>query len=88
MSIFLRLGHSKESVQVRGSHNIFVTGLFFYGEGLLVPRPSPKLEDHPLFLSAAAYSICSQLTSNTGGCPFHPQPEVAPCRGDKGTHLI
>jgi hypothetical protein len=22
--------------------------LFFYGEGLLAPRPIPKLEDHPL----------------------------------------
>jgi hypothetical protein len=36
----------------------------FYGEGLLAPRPTPKLEDHPLSFSMAAYSIYSQLTSN------------------------
>jgi hypothetical protein len=43
MSIVSRLGRlSKESVQVRGSFENF------YGEGLLAPRPTPKLEDHPL----------------------------------------
>jgi hypothetical protein len=39
---------SKKFVQVRGSLEVFVTS-FFYGEGLLTPRPTPKLEDHPLF---------------------------------------
>ena len=29
------------------AHEYFLT-LFFYGEELLVPRPTPKLEDHPL----------------------------------------
>jgi hypothetical protein len=24
------------------------------------------------------------LLSITGGCPLYPQPEDAPCRGDKG----
>jgi hypothetical protein len=27
---------------------IFRNKLIFYGEELLVPRPTPKLEDHPL----------------------------------------
>jgi hypothetical protein len=48
MSTFFSLCRlSKESVQVRGFLRIFVTSLFFYGE-LLTPRPTPKLEDHPL----------------------------------------
>jgi hypothetical protein len=84
MSLFHCLGRlSKESVQVRGSCLFSVTGLFFYGEGLLAPRPTPKLEDHPLS------SVC--------GCLFHvfaanlhhwrpslyPRPEDAPCCGDR-----
>jgi hypothetical protein len=38
-------------------------------------------------LSAAAYSIYSQLTSKAEGRLFHPEPEDAPCYGDKGTNL-
>jgi hypothetical protein len=38
----------KKSVKVRGSLEVFVTS-FFYGEELLTPRPTPKLEGHPLF---------------------------------------
>jgi hypothetical protein len=39
--------YPKKSIQVRGSLEAFVTS-FFYGEGLLTPRPTPKLEGHPL----------------------------------------
>jgi hypothetical protein len=43
--IFLSLGPLfKESVQVRGTTWHFVTHLF-YGEELLAPCPTPKLED-------------------------------------------
>ena len=35
----------------------------FYGKELLAHRPTPKLDDHPLRLSATAYSIYSQLPS-------------------------
>jgi hypothetical protein len=34
-----------------------------YGEDLLAPRPTLKLEDHPLSLSVTAYSIYSQPPS-------------------------
>jgi hypothetical protein len=61
--------------------------LIFYGEELLAPRQTPKLEDHPCRLSATTYSIYSQLPSITGGRVLHPQPEDAPCRGDKGPTL-
>jgi hypothetical protein len=48
ITIFRSLGHlSKESGEVRGLCKLFVTS-FFYGEGLLVPRPTPKLEDLPV----------------------------------------
>jgi hypothetical protein len=33
---------------IRGLLWHFVTKLHFYGEGLLAPRPIPKLEDRPL----------------------------------------
>jgi hypothetical protein len=74
---------SKVSVQVRGFLNTFVTRLFFYGEELLAPHPTPKLDDHPLS-TANAYSIYSQLPSIPRGRLLHPQPQDAPCRGDKG----
>jgi len=39
----------------------FPKELFFYGQELLVPRPSPKLEDHPLIgcLRLLIQYICS-----------------------------
>jgi hypothetical protein len=42
--------------------------LVSYGEGLLAPCPSPKLEDHPLTV------VRDCLFS-----AFHPQPEDVPC---------
>jgi hypothetical protein len=46
-SNFLILGLlSGESAEVRGPLQYFV--IFFYGKELSVPRPTPKLEDHPL----------------------------------------
>jgi hypothetical protein len=51
----------------------------FYGEGLLAPRPTPKLENHPYRLFATVYSVYSQRRTF-----LHPQLEDAPCRGDKG----
>jgi hypothetical protein len=55
----------------------------FYGEGLLAPRPTPKLEDHPLsavrycLFNTFAATLCTRRTS------LHPQPEDTPCRGGK-----
>jgi hypothetical protein len=83
MSIFLRLGRPKESVPVRGSRNIFVTGLFFKCEGLLAPRPTPKLEDHSMsFVRGCLFNIF----------PANLQLEAVasirnPRTRDKGTHL-
>jgi hypothetical protein len=58
-----------------------------YSEGLLAPRPTHNWRTTPCRLSAAAYSIYSQLTSIAGGHLFHPQPKDAPCCSEKETHL-
>jgi hypothetical protein len=51
VTIFRHLGHlTEEFIQVQGSCKRFVTILFFYSEGLLAPRPTPKLENHALSL--------------------------------------
>jgi hypothetical protein len=58
------------------------------GEELLVPRPTPKLEDHPL----SAVRDC--LFNVFAGAlhiwrPFlHPQHEDAPCRGDRDRLIV
>jgi hypothetical protein len=51
--------------------------VIFYGEELLAPRPTPKLEGHPL--SAVRDCLFNIFTAT-----LHPQPEDAPCCGDNG----
>ena len=63
---------------------MFRNMLIFYGEKLLAPRPiQPKLDDH---LSSAVLDCLFNTFSVTlhNWRPFHqPQPEDAPCRGDR-----
>jgi hypothetical protein len=60
---------------------IFRNKLIFYGEALLAPRPTPKLEDHPLSaVRDCLFNIAATL--HTWRAFLHPQPEDAPCRGD------
>jgi hypothetical protein len=56
MSLFCYLGPlSKESVQVRGSS---LLNLLLYGDRLLAPRLTPKLEDHTLsFVHGCLFNI-------------------------------
>jgi hypothetical protein len=63
---------------------VFRNKLIFYGEELLAPPQPPSWRTTPCRLSATAYSIYSQLPTIPGGRLLHPQPEDAPCRGDKG----
>jgi hypothetical protein len=65
------------------SYVTFRNKLFYYGEELLAPRSTPRLEDHPLSVVATAHSIYWQLPSIPGGCLLHPQPENAPCSGER-----
>jgi hypothetical protein len=57
--------------------------ILFYGEEFLVPRPTPKMEDYPL--SAVCDCLFNVLAATFHNWrPFlHPQPEDAPCRGDR-----
>jgi hypothetical protein len=58
--------------------------LIFYCEELLAPRPTPKLEDHPLSAFRDCLFSIFIATLHTLRILLHPQPEDAPCRGDKG----
>ena len=61
----------------------FLTWLGLYGEKLLAPRPTPKLEGHPL--SAILESLFSIFASTLHVWRpfFHPQPEDTPCLADR-----
>ena len=52
----------------------------FYGEKLLAPRPTPKLEDHSVSaVRDCLYNIFA-ATLHIGGRSSYLQPEDAPCR--------
>jgi hypothetical protein len=81
------LSCTKQSVQVRG-FVVFRNMVICYCEELLAPRPTYKLEDHPLSairdclfnVFAATFHICR---------PFlHQQPEDAQCRGDRDRLIV
>jgi len=62
----------------------FVRKYFFYGEGLLAPHPTSKLEDNLLPAVRDCLFNIFAATLRTWKPSPHPQPEDAPCRGDKG----
>jgi hypothetical protein len=61
----------------------FRSNKIFYGEGLLAPRPT-KLKDHPLSAVRDCLFNIFAATLRTRRTSLYPQPEAAPCRGDKG----
>jgi hypothetical protein len=78
MSTCVCLHRFKESETL---HNIYVTS-FLYNEELLTPRPTPKLENHPLLaVRDCLFSVFAAALHIWSSVP-HPQPENAPCRGD------
>jgi hypothetical protein len=54
--------------------------LSFYGEELLTPHPSPKLEDHS---SSAVCNSIIAATFHIWRLFLHQQPEDIPCHGDR-----
>jgi hypothetical protein len=56
----------------------------FYGEVLLAPLPTPKLEDHPLSAVRDCLFNIFAATLHIWRPFLHPQAEDAPCRGDRG----
>jgi hypothetical protein len=64
---------------------VFRNMVSFYGEELLAPHPTPKLEDHPL----SAVRDCIFAATLHIRRPFlHPLPENAPCRGDRDPRIM
>ena len=59
----------------------------FYGEDLLEPRPNPTWKTSSFRLSATALSIYSKLSSILEAV-FQPQPEDAPCHGDRDPFIM
>jgi hypothetical protein len=60
--------------------------IVFYGEELLAPRPTPELEDHPLSADRDYLFNVYAATLHNWRPFLHPQPEDAPCRGDRDPH--
>jgi hypothetical protein len=83
MSFFHCLGHAKESVQVRGALKYSVKRIIFMVRGL-APHPTFKLEDHSLSAVRDCLFSLFAATFHIWRPSFHPQPEDAPCHGDKG----
>jgi hypothetical protein len=68
----------------QGPYVIFRNKLIFLrGEELLAPRPTSKLEDHPMSAEDCLFNIFA-VTSITGYGLLRPQLEDAQFRGDKG----
>jgi hypothetical protein len=84
-SILFVLGKRQKVVLVSsvGLGVMVRNNIIFYGEELLAPRPTPKLGDHPL--SAVRDCLLNIFAATLHNWrPFlHPQPEDAPCRGDR-----
>ena len=62
---------------------MFVIVIHFYGEELLAPCPTPKLEDHPLSAVCDCLLKIFAATLHIWSPFFHPQPENLPYCGDR-----
>jgi hypothetical protein len=67
MFLFHCLGHTKGSVQAQGTCILFHNKARFYGEELLAPCPTPKLEDHTLSTVCGSLFNIFTATLHIGG---------------------
>ena len=74
--------HPKQPA-TRGFFEYFVTWLTFYGEELLTPRPTPKLEEHPSSALGDCFFSIFAATLRIWRPFLHPQSQDAPCCGDR-----
>jgi hypothetical protein len=75
VSIFRHLGRlSKEFIEVQVYGKLSVTCLFFYGKGLLAPRPTPQAGGPPLVVCLWILIHC--IHSIAGGCPSIRNPKT------------
>jgi hypothetical protein len=88
MFIFCCLGRlSRESIQIGGSVNCSVARLLCKVRGCLPHVKPPKLEEQAFsFVCGCLFNILA-ATLQCWRPSFHPQPEDAPCCGDKGSHI-
>jgi hypothetical protein len=67
---------------------VFCNMVIFYGEELLAPCPTPKLEGHPLSAVRDCLFNVFAATLHIRRPFLHPQPEDAPCHGDRDQLII
>jgi hypothetical protein len=65
-------------------HFLLFSMVLVFALGVCSPRPTPKLEDHPLSADRDSLFIYSQLSSISGGHLFCRKPQDTPFPGDKG----
>jgi hypothetical protein len=74
---FITAFTSDRHKQVPGSVRTFRNNACFYGDELLAPRPTPKLEDHPLSaLHDCLFNIFA-ATLSIGGCSSIRHPRTS-----------
>jgi hypothetical protein len=61
--------------------------LFFYGKGLLGLHQTPELEHHPLSFVRSCLFNTFAATFHSWRPFLHPQPENAPCCGDRDYNI-
>jgi hypothetical protein len=67
---------------------VFRNMVIFYGEELLAPRQTPKLEDYPLSSVRDCLFNVFAATFHIHRPFLHPQPEDAQCRGDRDRLIV
>jgi len=67
---------------------MFRNTVTFYGEEMLEPRPTPNLEDHPLSAVCDIFIDIFAAILHIRRPFLHPQPEDAPCCGDRDPHIM
>ena len=83
MSLFRCLGRTKVSVQVRGLLFEFFATRYVFMMGFVSTSPNPQVEG-PLLVGCRRLFIRYIRSYPPYWTPFlHPQPEDAPCRGDR-----
>jgi hypothetical protein len=87
ITVFTRALHLYlQGIRPRPRLMMFRNRFIFYGEGLLAPRPTPKLEDHTLSsVCGCLFNIFAANLHSWRTC-LYPRTEDAPCCGD-GSHL-
>jgi hypothetical protein len=77
LSLYHRSGRTTVSDQVRGLFcECFITKICFHGEELLAPRPTPKLEDHPLSAGSDSLFNIFTATLHIGGRSSNRNPST------------